>query len=120
MDSLNFSNRVHEKVKSSMFQEKIELIKVRYCHLKWFCQVILSGELNYSDPLVQEQVENLTRTFEASPYISSPLYTESWLRSFVSYVKRNQDYLNVTIDTEDTFIKTLNEVRIFVLRINFL
>lgn len=74
-------------------------------------QVIISGELNYSDPLIQEQVENLTQTFEASPYISSPLYTESWLRSFVSYVHRNQDYLNVTIDTEETFIKTLNEVR---------
>ncbi|XP_054287352.1 patched domain-containing protein 3-like [Macrosteles quadrilineatus] len=76
-------------------------------------QVILSGELNYSDPLIQDQIENLTRTFEASPYISTPLYTESWLRSFVSYVKRNQDYLNVSIDTEDSFIKTLNELWLF-------
>jgi hypothetical protein len=72
--------------------------------------------LNYSDLHVQEQVENLTQTFENSPYISSALYTESWLRSFVSYVHRNQDFLNVTIDTEPEFIKNLNEVR-FILYI---
>jgi len=76
-------------------------------------QVIISGALNYSDPAIQEQVENLTQTFEASPYISTPLYTESWLRSFVNYVKRNEDYLNVTIDTEESFIKTLNELWLF-------
>jgi hypothetical protein len=74
-------------------------------------QVIISGELNYSDPMIQAQVENLTRTFENTNYISSPLYTESWLRSFVGYISRNEDYLNVSIDTEDSFIKTLKEVR---------
>jgi hypothetical protein len=73
--------------------------------------VVISGELNYSDPVIQAQVENLTRTFENTTYISSPLYTESWLRSFVGYVHRNQDYLNVSIDTEQNFIKTLKEVR---------
>lgn len=72
----------------------------------------MSGELNYSDPLVQQQVENLTRAFENTTFISSPLYTESWLRSFVGYMKRNQDYLNVSIDTEEDFIDTLKEVRL--------
>lgn len=76
-------------------------------------QVIISGEMNYSDPVVQAQVENLTRTFENTTYISSPLYTESWLRSFVGYIHRNQDYLNVTIDTEEEFIKTLKELWLF-------
>jgi hypothetical protein len=73
-------------------------------------QVIISGELNYSDPVIQAQVENLTQTFENTTYISSPLYTESWLRSFVGYIHRNQEYLNVSIDTEESFIKTLKEV----------
>ncbi|PSN48726.1 hypothetical protein C0J52_08794 [Blattella germanica] len=72
-------------------------------------QVIITGELNYSDPIVQAQVENLTQTFENTSYISSPLYTESWLRSFVGYIHRNQDYLNVSIETEDEFINTLKE-----------
>jgi hypothetical protein len=73
-------------------------------------QVVISGQMNYSDPAVQAQVENLTQTFENTTYISSPLYTESWLRSFVGYVHRNQDYLNVSIDTEDGFIRALKEV----------
>ncbi|XP_066995806.2 patched domain-containing protein 3 isoform X1 [Anabrus simplex] len=76
-------------------------------------QVVIAGELNYSDPIVQEQVENLTQTFENTTYISSPLYTESWLRSFVGYIKRNQDYLNVSIATEEDFIKTLKELWLF-------
>jgi hypothetical protein len=74
-------------------------------------QVVISGEMNYSDPMIQAQVENLTQTFENTTYISSPLYTESWLRSFVGYIHRNQEYLDVSIDTEDSFIKTLKEVR---------
>jgi hypothetical protein len=74
-------------------------------------QVVISGELNYSDPMIQAQVENLTQTFENTTYISSPLYTESWLRSFVGYIHRNQEYLNVSIDTEESFIKILKEVR---------
>nr|CAD7574401.1 unnamed protein product [Timema californicum] len=76
-------------------------------------QVVISGEYDYSDPEIQEQVENLTQSFENTSFISTPLYTESWLRSFVGYVKRNQDYLNVSIDTEDDFISTLKELWLF-------
>ncbi|XP_073969926.1 patched domain-containing protein isoform X2 [Rhodnius prolixus] len=76
-------------------------------------QVIVSGDLNYSDPITQERIENLTKTFEASPYISNSLYTESWLRSFVSYIKRNKEDLNVTIDTEPDFIQTLKDLWLF-------
>jgi len=60
---------------------------------------------------VQDQIENLTKTFESSQFISSPLYTESWVRSFVNYVNRNQEELNVTIDTKESFLQTLNDVR---------
>lgn len=76
-------------------------------------QVVVSGEYNYSDPVIQAQVENLTQTLENSTYISSPLYTESWLRSFIGYVSRNQDYLNATIDNESDFIKSLKELWLF-------
>lgn len=74
-------------------------------------QVVVSGNYNYSDPVIQAQVENLTQTLENSTYISSTLYTESWLRSFIGYVSRNQDYLNATIDNEADFISSLKEVR---------
>jgi len=58
-------------------------------------------------------MENLTRNLEASKYISAPIYTESWLRSFLSYVSDNQSYLNVTIKDERNFIKALKEVWLY-------
>ncbi|KAL4113456.1 hypothetical protein QTP88_017073 [Uroleucon formosanum] len=76
-------------------------------------QVIIAGELDYWDVDVQNEIENLTKTFENSTFISSPLYTESWLRSFVNYVNRNQEELNVTIDTRETFLQTLNNLWLF-------
>ncbi|XP_031829952.1 patched domain-containing protein isoform X2 [Nomia melanderi] len=69
-------------------------------------QVVVSGEYNYSSPEIQEQMENLTRSLEASKYISSaPIYTESWLRSFLSYAEG----IALNISSEDSFLKTLKE-----------
>uniref|UniRef100_A0A0A9X8T6 Patched domain-containing protein 3 n=3 Tax=Lygus hesperus TaxID=30085 RepID=A0A0A9X8T6_LYGHE len=76
-------------------------------------QVVVSGDYNYSDLETQARMENLTKTFEKSPYISNSLYTESWLRSFVGYINRNKDYLNVSIDTEPEFIEVLNDLWLF-------
>lgn len=75
--------------------------------------MVVAGEYNYSDPVIQYQMENLTQSLENSTYISSPLYTESWLRSFLGYVTRNQDYLNATIDSEQDFIASLKELWLF-------
>ncbi|KAB0795639.1 hypothetical protein PPYR_12478 [Photinus pyralis] len=72
-------------------------------------QVIVSGELNYSDPVIQKEVEHLTQTFENTSYVSGSLYSESWLRSFLSYVEHNNDYLNITIDNENDFLSALKE-----------
>lgn len=74
--------------------------------------MVISGEYNYSDPIVQDEVELLTQRLENTSYISNSLYTESWLRTFVDYVSRNNDYLNVTIDDEDEFIQNLKEVSV--------
>lgn len=82
---------------------------ITYCNL-FRIQVIVSGQMDYSDPFVQRQVENLTQTFENTSYISSPLYTESWLRSFLQYAERNEDYLNISLKTEEGFISALKEV----------
>ncbi|XP_076684243.1 patched domain-containing protein isoform X2 [Andrena cerasifolii] len=78
-------------------------------------QVVVSGEYDYSDPVIQQQMENLTRSLEASSYISSaPIFTESWLRSFLSYVNDsgldgNDSSLSVNITGEANFLKTLKE-----------
>lgn len=75
--------------------------------------MLISGELEYWDESVQDEIENLTRTFEQSQYISSnTFYTESWLRSFLGYIDRNQDSMNISIDTQEGFIDTLKEVSV--------
>lgn len=53
----------------------------------------------------------MTESLENTSYVTSSLYTESWLRSFLSFIERNNDFLNVTIDTEQDFIAALKEVR---------
>lgn len=73
---------------------------------------MISGELDYWEESVQNEIENLTRTFEQSPYVSSSsFFTESWLRSFKGYVDRNRDTMNISIDTKENFMKTLKEVK---------
>lgn len=76
-------------------------------------QVIVTGELDYSDSVIQNQVEQLTQNLENTTYISGALYTESWLRSFVQYAGQNEDYLNISIKTEKSFIAALKQVFVF-------
>lgn len=84
-----------------------------YREFPYRMQVIITGDLNYSDPMVQDQIEELTRNLENTSYVTSSLYTESWLRSFVSFVDRNNDYLNLTLDTEQEFIEAVKEHWLF-------
>lgn len=71
---------------------------------------MIAGDYNYSDPITQAQIENFTQVLENTSYVSNTLYTESWLRSFLQYIDRNQDYLNVSIATEVEFIEALKKV----------
>ncbi|XP_030375300.1 patched domain-containing protein 3 [Scaptodrosophila lebanonensis] len=84
-----------------------------YREFPYRMQVIIEGALNYSDVEVQQQIENLTRTLEHTSYVTSSLYTESWLRSFLSFMDRANDYLNVTIDDEQSFIEAVKEHWLF-------
>lgn len=70
---------------------------------------MVSGIYNYSDPLIQAQVENLTQTLEATRWIGEPLYGDNWLRSFQAYMSINMDELNVTLTTEKDFISAVRE-----------
>ncbi|XP_044732551.1 patched domain-containing protein 3 isoform X2 [Chrysoperla carnea] len=76
-------------------------------------QVIVSGEMNYSDPKVQQTIEDVMQSLENTSYISPPIYSESWLRSFLQYMERNQDYLNMSIATEPEFIASLKELWLY-------
>lgn len=86
-----------------------------YREFPYRIQVVFTGDLNYSDPVTQNQIEEVTARLENTSYVTSSLYTESWLRSFLSFVDRNSDFLNVTIDTEEDFIAALKEVRNYII-----
>ncbi|XP_076180343.1 patched domain-containing protein isoform X2 [Ptiloglossa arizonensis] len=69
-------------------------------------QVVVSGEYNYSDPVIQQQMENLTKSLESSSYISShSIFTESWLRNFLNYMNYYQLESNIT--DEKSFVTAL-------------
>ena len=74
-------------------------------------QLILTGDLNYSDPNTQQTIEKVMGSFESTSYVTSSMYSESWLRSYFDFVNRTKDFLNISIDTEQEFIDGLRQVR---------
>lgn len=73
--------------------------------------MIISGHYDYSDPMVQQQVENLTSTLESLDFIGP--YTESWLRSFQNHIEFLQDDYNLTISNEADFVQNLKDRWLF-------
>ena len=74
--------------------------------------MVVSGALDYSKPDVQKDMEDLLSRLENTTYVD-PLYTESWLRSFLDYVERWKDYpdyYELEIGNEQSFIKALKNV----------
>lgn len=81
-----------------------------YREFPYRIQVLITGDHNYSDPKTQYDIEQVTERLENTSYVTSSLYSESWLRTFLSFVERNNDFLNVTIDNEIDFIAALRTV----------
>lgn len=69
--------------------------------------------MDYSNPEVQNRINTLTGQLENTSYVTSSDYTESWLRSFLEFYERNNEYINGTINTEQSFIKVLRENWLF-------
>ncbi len=81
-------------------------------------KVVVSGPLDYSSKEVQAGLEDLLLQLENTTYID-PLYTESWLRSFLDYVERWRDYPDydqLKTGDEQSFIRTLKDVSLFFLK----
>lgn len=81
-----------------------------YREFPYRIQVLVTGDLNYSDPQTQLAIEQVMERLENTSYVTSSLYSESWLRTFLSFVERNNDFLNVTIDNEVDFIAAMRKV----------
>ena len=75
-----------------------------------FYQVVFSGSLNYSSPKIQSDIELIMQRFENSTYIDST-FTESWLRDFLDYIHRSEEYAPIDISDEHKFIEHLTQAR---------
>lgn len=64
---------------SVTFYEREDMYFRKYAYR---IQVVVNATLDYSDPKVQKQIEDMLQKFESSPYVSGPALTESWLRAF--------------------------------------
>ena len=73
--------------------------------------VILTGEIDFSQPETQKRIETMMTAFENSTYIKPSLST-SWLRDFLGYVESSRGYgdTDLSIVTEQDFVTTLRDV----------
>lgn len=56
-------------------------------------QIIINETMNYADPKVQKQMEDMLQTFERSPYVAEKSMTESWLRSYLTFLNQEDSFL---------------------------
>ncbi|XP_023215985.1 patched domain-containing protein 3-like [Centruroides sculpturatus] len=76
-------------------------------------QVIINTPLDYSDPKVQQQIEDLMKRFEASEYMADSSLTESWLRAYLRFLKdpRTSFFLeSYNMSSKSDFITGLRRV----------
>ena len=56
-------------------------------------QIVLNDTFNYADPKVQKQVEDMLYRFESSPFVADKSMTESWLRSYLTFLNQEDSFL---------------------------
>lgn len=56
-------------------------------------QVVVNETMNYADPKIQQQIEDMLRKFEESPYVADKSMTESWLRSYLTFLGQDDSFL---------------------------
>ena len=81
----------------------------RLCKCFVSLQVIIDEPLDYSNKTVQYQIEEMMTTLEDHPNIEGGA-SESWLRDFLDYVKRNEPFEAIDISNEKSFVKSLSSV----------
>jgi len=80
-----------------------------YLDYRYVINVVVSGDIYYSDPSSQDKLEKMMKEFENSTFIASDMST-SWLRDFLGFVERNKQYEDYKIDTESDFVNTLDTI----------
>lgn len=76
-------------------------------------QVIINQTLNYADPAVQEKIERILTRFESSQYVANKSLTESWLRSYLSFINQEDSFLflqALNLTNQDDFYTGLKSI----------
>ena len=76
-------------------------------------QVVINQTMNYADPEVQERIERILTRFESSKYIAGPGLTESWLRTYLSFIRQQDSFLflqSLNMSNQDDFQTGLQSV----------
>jgi hypothetical protein len=83
-------------------------------------QLMIGGDVDYSSRQTQEDIESMLQALENSTYFREDSYTQSWIRSFLSFVQWRNDlrspmdnFLDVSNKTE--FNRVLQEVQFYCL-----
>lgn len=90
-------------------------IKQYYYRYQYRLQLFVMEEIDYADPQVQQKVEIMLQNLESDPLIAGSLMTESWLRSYLKFLKDKRARFFLT-----GYNLTNSEDFILVLRFYFL
>ncbi|XP_067122464.1 patched domain-containing protein 3-like isoform X1 [Centruroides vittatus] len=76
-------------------------------------QIVLNATVDYSDPSVQQNIEEILQSFESSDHLSDSTLTESWLRHYLQFMKDKRG--KILLETYNTsskqgFLDGLREV----------
>lgn len=79
-----------------------------YRHMPYSIQVVVSGNITYSDPETQEKLFELQKKFESLPHAGDSVYSQSWYNSFLRRLRRIKSWRE-QVHNEKSFIKVLRE-----------
>ena len=73
-------------------------------------QVLITGDVEYSDPQTRKELLDLHEKFENLSFVADTLYSESWMRGFFNYIDNTREYIDWNITSEESFISSLRDV----------
>ncbi|XP_067119335.1 patched domain-containing protein 3-like [Centruroides vittatus] len=76
-------------------------------------QLVINKPVNYADENVQKDIEKMLTDLEASEYFAEYMFTESWLRSYLKFLKITKHILMIRgydVRNKEDFIKILREI----------
>ncbi|XP_023219795.1 patched domain-containing protein 3-like [Centruroides sculpturatus] len=104
---------------NNIFPSSSYIVNYMVNHYKFFTvyphriHLVFNQTLDYSNPEVQNDIENLLNTYESSPFMGDRFTTECWLREFLDFV--NEPYAKISfrgynLSNSEEFIEGVKNV----------